>query len=92
MALGGDPKSPSGRQKDYHTCLPQAGITQFWSVIIIKYMAKKKKKAESTKEYKEYLAWLKASRIKAAKIQKEYKSTMKALAGEVAGRHKDYLT
>ena len=50
-----------------------------------------KDKPESSNRYKEYLAWLKASRIKAVKLQKEYKNTMKALADEIARRHKDYL-
>ncbi len=47
--------------------------------------------AESTNKYKEYLAWLKASRIKAAKAQKEYKSAMKVLADEAARRHRECL-
>ncbi len=47
--------------------------------------------AESANRYKEYLAWLKASRIKAAKVQKEYKSAMKVLVDEAAGRHRRYL-
>jgi len=47
--------------------------------------------AESTNRYKEYLEWLKMSRIKAAKVQKEYKSAMNALADEAARRHREYL-
>jgi len=47
--------------------------------------------AESTNRYKEYLAWLKMSRIKAAKVQKEYKSAMKVLADEADRRHRKYL-
>ena len=31
------------------------------------------------------------SRIKAAKVQKEYKSAMNALADEAARRHREYL-
>ena len=50
-----------------------------------------KEKAESADRYKEYLAWLKASRMKAAKLQKEYKSAMKALADETAMRHREHL-
>ena len=37
------------------------------------------------------MAWLKASRIKAAKALKEYKGAMKVLADEAAGRHRRYL-
>ena len=47
--------------------------------------------AESTNRYKEYLAWLKASRIKAAKAQKEYKSAMKVLVDEAARCHRKSL-
>jgi len=47
--------------------------------------------AESTNRYKEYLAWLKASRIKAAKVQKEYESAIKVLADEAAGCHRECL-
>jgi len=50
-----------------------------------------RKKTECTNRYKEYLAWLKMSRIKAAKVQKEYKSAMNALADEAARRHREYL-
>lgn len=50
-----------------------------------------KEKVESSNRYKEYLAWLKVSRIKAAKIQKEYKRAMKALTDKTAMRHKEYL-
>lgn len=49
---------------------------------MVKYMAKK---------YKEYLAWLKAFRIKEAKIQKEFKTGVKALADEMVRRHKEHL-
>ncbi len=48
--------------------------------------------AESANRYKEYLAWLKASSIKAAKAQKEYKSAMKVLVDEAARRHRKSLT
>lgn len=37
------------------------------------------------------MAWLKASRIKAAKAQKEYKSAMKVLLDEAARRHRECL-
>ncbi len=47
--------------------------------------------AESANRYKEFLAWLKASRIKAVKAQKEYKSAMKVLLDEAAGRHRRHL-
>jgi len=47
--------------------------------------------AESANRYKEYLAWLKASRIKAAKVQKEYESAMKVLVDEAARRHGECL-
>ena len=48
-------------------------------------------KTESAKKYGEYLVWLKASRIKAAKIQKEYECVVKALADEITRCHKEYL-
>jgi len=47
--------------------------------------------AESANRYKEYLAWLKASRIKAVKVQKEYKSAMKVLVDEAARCHRECL-
>lgn len=37
------------------------------------------------------MAWLKASRIKAAKVQKEYESAMKVLVDEAARRHRKSL-
>ena len=37
------------------------------------------------------MAWLKASRIKAVKAQKEYKSAMKVLVDEAANRHRKSL-
>jgi restriction endonuclease len=50
-----------------------------------------KNRTESAKKYKEYLVWLKASRIKTAKIQKEYECIVKALADEITRCHKEYL-
>ena len=50
-----------------------------------------KNSSESDKKYKEYLAWLKASRIKAGKIEKEYRSAIKALGDEIARRDRKYL-
>lgn len=50
-----------------------------------------KNRTESAKKYKEYLVWLKASRIKTAKIQKEYECVVKALVDEITRCHKEYL-
>lgn len=79
MALGGDPKSPSIKmiKRNYYSYNTK--------------IKAKKRAGPANKRYGEYLAWLKASRIKAAKIQKEYKSAMKALADETTRRHKDYV-
>ena len=50
-----------------------------------------KNRTESAKKYKEYLAWLKASRIKTARIQKEYECVVKTLVNEIITHHKEYL-
>ncbi|MBU4349719.1 hypothetical protein KJ599_05300 [bacterium] len=50
-----------------------------------------KNRTESAKKYKEYLVWLKASRIKTAKIQKEYECVVKTLVDEIIKHHKEYL-
>ena len=50
-----------------------------------------KAKAEPANRYEEYLVWLKASRIKAAKVQKEYENSVKVLLDEAARCHREYL-
>ncbi len=47
-------------------------------------------KAEPANRYEEYLAWLKASRIKAAKAQEEYENSVKVLLDEAGRCHREY--